>query len=547
LNKPSPEPGWDGGPGLLEAVWRYRWLVVAATLVAMMAGFGASFLQTTMYEGEARLLLRDPRDAGVFRESGQRTIDPARYVRNQAEFAESSAVAARTAELIDNRLGIQEIQERVTAQPSADLDLIVIRPLDPSAAGAAQLANAVAEAYQQRIAEEVRANADAAIAEFDRQKAQLQERIATAESRLRADPDDSAARAERDGAVSQLITLESRADQIAVEAALYGAGVELFEPAEVPESPAQPRPLRNAAVAGVLSLLAASAFAWWRAEQTQSADLGQDAAPVLRAPLLGEVPEFADVGVEGALPTQSAPHTPAAEAYQFIIASLEYALRDLDRAAVLVTSPGPGDGKTVTSANLAVAATQDGRRVLLVDADERARGLTQLAEVAPEPGLTDAADPEIPLEGCIAEWRLSQRLRLPFMPAGSKVGDPAGYFRTTACRAALRRIREQADLVLLDSPPLLAVSDASSIASQVDGIVLVVTRGTPLRMLEDVRHRLDFLGTPLLGYVFNRGITRSGRYAYGYAYGYGGEGSGAANGQTQPARRSRVGRLIGRD
>jgi uncharacterized protein involved in exopolysaccharide biosynthesis len=167
VNRSLPDQEWDAGPGLLEAVWRFRWLVVAATLVAMVSGFGASFLQETLYEGEARLLLRDPRDAGVFREASQRSIDPARYVRNQAEFVQSSAVLSRTAELIDARLELQDIQERVTAQPSADLDLITIRALDPSDAGAAQLANAVAEAYQQRVAEEVRSAADAALGQLD--------------------------------------------------------------------------------------------------------------------------------------------------------------------------------------------------------------------------------------------------------------------------------------------------------------------------------------------------------------------------------------------
>jgi Mrp family chromosome partitioning ATPase len=83
-------------------------------------------------------------------------------------------------------------------------------------------------------------------------------------------------------------------------------------------------------------------------------------------------------------------------------------------------------------------------------------------------------------------------------------------------------VKARADLVVLDSPPILAVADTSAIAGQVDGIVVVVAKGTPLKTLEEVRERLEFVGTPVLGYVFNRADTRAGSYGYGYGYGYGG-------------------------
>jgi Mrp family chromosome partitioning ATPase/capsular polysaccharide biosynthesis protein len=523
------EEEWSTGPGLLEAVWQYRWLVAGVTLAALLTGFAASFLQTTMYQGEARLLLADPRNVGVFRDTGRVTIDPSRYVRNQAQFVTSTPVAVRTSELLDGRLTVRQIDLRVTAQPSVDLDLITIRALDPTAEGAAELANAVAQAYQDQVAQEVARNAEAAIAELEQSTTELEARIRTAETGLRANSTNATLQAERDAAVSQLITIQGRADQIAVDAALYGSGVELFERAEVPERPAQPQPLRNAAVAAVLGLLAASAFSWWRAEHTQAADRRQDAAPVLGAPLLGEIPDFAAVGITDAVPAYSSPKSVAAEAYQFIVASLEYALERGGGSSVLLTSASPGDGKTTTALNLAVAAAKDGRKVLLVDGDERVRGLTRFSGVTPEPGLTDLGDESLPFDGCVAAWKIGPDFSLPFVPGGSEVADTAGYFRTPAFRTAMHRIKAQSDFVLVDSPPLLAVSDTSAVASQVDGIVIVVSKGTPLKLLEDVRQRLSFIGTPLLGYVFNRSAPRSG--GYGYAY----YGNQYTYGYTEPA------------
>lgn len=531
------EPAADLGPGLVEAVWKYRRLVVLATLVAAVSAFGLSFLQETMYRGEARLILADPRNQGVF-DVTRVVIDPSRYVRNQAERITSSVVLSRAVELEGGRLSLEEAADRVEVEPALNLDLITIRALDPTPEGAASLADSVAEAYQQIVGEEVQRNAEAAIAELEQTRAELEARVDELTARLRADPNDPVTLAERDAAVSQIAELKTRAEQIAVDAALFGSGVELFEPAEVPESPARPQPVRNAALGGLLGLMASAAWAWWQADRTQSADRRHDPAPVLGAPLLAEVPEFTEVGAVGPLPAANAPKSAAGEAYQFLVSSLEYVLEGHGSQVVLVTSPLQGDGKTVTAANLAVAAVRDGRRTLLVDADERMRELSRLFGVD-GPGLVDLATPsEAEATRAVVKVGLPQGGELLFTPAGSNHADPAGFFRSAGFRRALARLRSRADLVILDSPPLLAVSDTSALAGQVDGIVLVVRRGTPFSVLSETKERLSFVGAPLLGYVFNRSAPAGGgyySYGYGYGYGYSGDGSG----RTGLRRRSR--------
>jgi capsular exopolysaccharide synthesis family protein len=515
----APMQEWDLGPSLLESMWRFRRLVVAIVAIAALAGFGLSYLQPKMYEGTTSLILSDPRNAGVLGET-RLVIDPSRYVRNQAERITSTDVLARAVMLEGGRISVQVLRSRVTVSPSTNLDLITIRALDPTSEGAASLADSVGRAYQQAVASEVSANAEEALAELDRSRADTQTQIDVLDSRLAADPADSTAKAERDAAVAQLVALKTRAEQISVDAALYGSGVELFEESEIPESPASPQPVRNAAVAAVLGLLGAGAYAWWRAEHTQSAESRHDAAPVLGAPLLGEVPEFGAVGTEGIIPTVTAVGSTVAEAFQFVVTSLEFALKGAG-STVVITSADQGDGKTVTALNLAVAAAKDGRKVLLVDADERVRGLTRFSGVDPVPGLTDLAGGTVSLDACIRPWSVENGTVVPLITAGSSLGDAAGFFRTVAFREAMTQIRQSADIVLVDTPPLLAVSDTSAVAGQADGIVLVVSRGTPLRHLEDVRDRLSFVGTPLLGYIFNRADPNDAKYGYKYKYGYG--------------------------
>ena len=535
------QPGLTA-PGLLDVFWRHKVLVVATTLLLGLAGWGASHLQPTMYSGEASLVLNDPRDSSVFDDRRETVLDPARYVRNRAEYMTSTAVLDRASQALDDRLSVEQIRSRVTVEPAKELDLVTINALDPSPTGAAELANAVGTAYRLEVKQASKDAAAEATEQLDESRQDLQRRIdALDESLTRAaetEGDNSeltaGLNAQRAAASTQLLSLESQANQISVDAALYGSGVQLFEKAEPPDSPAQPRPLGAALVAAFIGFLAAMALAWWRTEHRQNADDRLDPAQPLGAPLLGEVPEFSAAGMSSTLPAHDASHTIAGEAYHFLVTSLGFALNDQGGRTVLVTSAGPGDGKTVTAANLSIAAMRDGRRVLMVDADERARGLTELAGVPAEPGLTDLADDDLLVGLATSQMQLGDD-SLAVVPAGHRVPDPAGFFRTGQFRRAMTRVKQDADLVVVDSPPLLAVSDTSAIASQADGIIVVVSRGTSLRLLREVRERLEFIGTPALGYVFNRADPRRKRYGYGYGeYGY---GQGAKDGVGKRRRR----------
>ena len=537
----------DSGPGLLMALWRYRWLVAITTLLAGGLGFAASNLQTTVYEAQARLLLADPQAASAFGEGTGLVVGGGdRYVRNQAEYVASTPVMLRASELLEGEMTPGMLASRTMVRPAQDVDLINIRVLAPTAQLAADAANAVGQAYQDVRAQEILAKADARIAELEQSRDDVRGRLDAAEAILDEDPDNATATAERNAMAAQLVTLDNRINQLSTDASLYGSGVELFEEARPPSGPAQPQPARNAAVAALLGLLAVSAFSWWRAERTMNADQPGDAAPVLRAPLLGEVPEFSDVGIRDITPAHSAPHSPAGEAYQFILATLEALERDARATSIIVTSAGVGDGKTVTALNLAIAAARDGRDVLLVDADGRARGLTQLAEVVPEPGLTDLGDPELPLAGCLAEWRLSDDLIVRIVPAGKELRDPAAAYRSVAFRRGVQRLADAAELVLVDTPPLLAVSDTTAIASQFDAMLLIVNRGTSLHVLQELRQRLDLLGMPVLGYVFNRARpNRLGRYSYSYHSAHG-AGPRAESGNGALATAQGLRRLVRR-
>jgi capsular exopolysaccharide synthesis family protein len=503
---------WGDKRTVGESLRRYRLRVIAVTLLAALGAYFISSSWAPMYEASTRLFLTDPRNQVAFRDIVPRSVDPARYVPQQAERITSAPVLARASELLAEDVLPSELRRRLDVRANSALDLLVITARDRSAEGATNLANIVGRAYQQVARETTLAEAEAAITELDEARSGLGAEMAAAEEALSADADDRAAAVRLQALGDQALDLEARAQQIAVEAAVRGSGVDLVEAAEVPASPRSPRPIRDAVLVALLAAVCSMLIALWRGTNQQAAQDPGDAMGALGVPLLGEVPHFGTLrsGRKGpalALPPQ------AKEALDFLLASIDFSMGGRRTYTLLVTSAMPGDGKSSMALQLALAAAGDGRRVLLVDGDIRGRGLTQRLEHQPRKGLTELVRGEATADEVIEQYP-GTRGELTFLPAGAMVPDPPGFFRTAGLRDTMGLLATRAELVFMDSPPILAVVDASIASIHADAILLVVNRGAPLVRLREVQRRLSFTPTPVIGYAFNRG--RSAGHGYGY-------------------------------
>jgi capsular exopolysaccharide synthesis family protein len=207
-----------------------------------------------------------------------------------------------------------------------------------------------------------------------------------------------------------------------------------------------------------------------------------------------------------------------------------------------VTSPGPGEGKSITVANLAVAMAQSGLEVVAVDADLRRPRLRELFGVRRGGGLT----------GSLLEGAVDGRLRevkaakgLSVLPAGKLPPNPAELLSSRRMHDLLDLLAGQADVVLVDSPPVLSVTDAAVLARSVDGVLLVMGAGETRR--EAARRAVESLGRVggnLVGVVLNRVPTRQGSYYYRYYREDG--GNGRKQRKRTRDRRQRDGRKLGR-
>lgn len=254
----------DEGPGLLESVWRYKWLIVAVTLVGALLGYGWEARQPTLYEGSTRLILSIGNSA-LPGDSTAPPQEPVRFLSNQAQVISSRPVLQRAAK---GRTTPGALWENMTVDVAEDADVITIRVRDADPERAAQLAEAVGRAYNQFVLEQSSKTAAAEVRQLEtvakEQSAELQA-IAVA---LQADPGDPILQARQGAAREQLNATVTRSQALAARARVGASPVQLQEPAAVPQLPVQPAPRRGAMAGLLLGLVASAALAWWLTTRT---------------------------------------------------------------------------------------------------------------------------------------------------------------------------------------------------------------------------------------------------------------------------------------
>jgi hypothetical protein len=250
----GPVNEWQEGPGLVESVRRYRWLVAALVLVGMVAAYAWSSRQPVRYEGVVK----------VFLDTDSDQADEGRIVRSQAEYLTSTVVMDRTVQLIEGRLTRKELIERVTVEPSRDANVITVRVLDDTPERAANLADTVVRAYRTVVAEQTSAGAVQEVNAIKKRQARLKDQIAELRQQRNADPGNPVLVATINAKNKELQSLADQAEAAGRAADRATSRLEtLRDNATVPDEPAQPKPLRTAAIGALLALVVGAALAWW--------------------------------------------------------------------------------------------------------------------------------------------------------------------------------------------------------------------------------------------------------------------------------------------
>ena len=538
----------------VEIIWKRWWLIALTTVLAAVAAFVVSSVQTPMYRSTTTVEIisgADPAD------------DPYYAVRNAEAIAgtyvlqiTSPAVVEAVIDRLQLSMETEDVQKLISATQVNNSSMVEISGESTSPALAQALAATTAEVFIEQQAAQQLARYGEPLAELEAQVEVLEAKILATRSSLAVlgDEEDlsptgrvelARLQTELGNNQTRLSVILNSTEQFRLQIAKTGDYISVFSPAKLPDEPFAPQTLRNTALAFVVGGMIGVGTAFLLDYLDDTIHTPEDAQAALGVNVLGTMPDVRESETVGDL-AEAQPLSPAAEAFRSLRTSLQYASLDTPLRTLLFTSAEQGEGKSFMASNTATAFALAGKRVLILDTDlrrpkihrlwtmERSPGLSEALKAYADAASGDAASGDAAsgsqTSAVMALIRPTHVEALSILTAGTKVSTPSELLNSQTFRNMVTALLETFDLIVIDTPPILTVTDAAVIANHVDGIVMVTVSGeTRLPMAARAIERITSVGGNLMGLVVNRLSARSGGYYYRYYryesdYAYSGDG-----------------------
>ena len=309
-------------------------------------------------------------------------------------------------------------------------------------------------------------------------------------------------------------SLLQRTKETGISGEFKASTIRVVDAAEVPKSPFLPRRERDVSLAGLTGLLIAVGLVFFFEYLDNRIKSPQELRATLSVPFLGMVPAVPDQ--HQALITEGVPAN-FAESIRSIRTNVLFSSAEEGAHIVVITSAGPGEGKSVVSSNLAVSLAQAGQRVLLIDADMRRPRVHEIFDLPQEPGLSNLLVGDCKPSEAVRKWKTVQGLCV--LSAGMIPPNPAELLGSKRFEEYVSTLGEHFDWVLVDSPPVLAVSDAAVVANGASGVVFVVGADqTSRQAAREAIHQLQSAHARVIGAVLNRVDLERNPYYYAHYY-----------------------------
>jgi polysaccharide biosynthesis transport protein len=532
----------------LAMLRRHIWSILLVTLVTVGLVTYLVYRRTPLYESAAAVEVR-PLSAGL------QLQGPSSFVNMDSEVTKvtSESVIARAASTMGvpatTPAEIDDIIANVSVSASTPSTFLNIACTGLSPEGAQRCAQAFADAYVADRAELATSEYEGAVQGPRQALALSNERLSRLQSRLAA-----ASAVERPVIESQIAQAQAN-EQVAYAqlsqvppVSPHPAVVAL--PASLPDAPSNKDFVSLGGLAAILGLALGAGMAFVRERLDERVAGSTNLERALDAPVVAMIPHVRGWRhiTETRVVTLSAPDSAPAEAYRAARTSLLYLSQQTGLRVVEFAGPGQREGKTTTTANLAVALAGSGREVIAVSSDLRNPRLHRFFGLENEEGLSSVLQNRARLDEVLLATSVPGLRLLPSGPVPTNPAELLGSLRMDDIMAALRM---QADFILLDTPPALIVADALELAPKSDAIMLVTDaqRSTRSQIVE-IRRQLQRVGGNVVGVIVNNlNATMMKRYAprYGYYYAaanHGHNGSGSGHDGEAPAAEGGKGRNI---
>ena len=436
-------------------VRRNWWIVALSGAVIGCLGLGYCLLQTPLYVSSAKLYVTSGTEADA-QSAYQGSLASQQRVASYAELVDSDVIIREALDDSGLQMSVDDARESLSATSNPDTVLLSISAENSDPALATQLANGVAEAM-----------------------------------------------------TSYVTTLEQPN-----EASQPLAKLTVVSPAVQPDEPFSPRTARNTVLAVLVGLVLGLLIAVLRERFDTRLRNGDEVQRSVSSAVLAEVPSENNLDGNPVIDF-SVGSSRAAEGYRRLRTNLAFVRVDEPPRCILVTSPGPGEGKTTTSMNLAAALAEDGNRVVLVDADLRRPSIARRLGLTGAVGLTSF----LRGDGVISDFVQAGPVHgLDVLVAGALPPNPAELLGSQRAKDGIEALQSSYDFVIVDTPPVLPVADAAILSQYTDGALVVVRAGrTRSQDLTTAFSSLRTAQASILGIVLNDVSAHDSRYVY-YSY-----------------------------
>ena len=511
---------------------KWFWLVALCTLVAALTSFVVSRRTTPVYEAGSTLLVSQANSptSGL---SYSDLLYSQQVARTYSQLLTEYPVREETA----RRLGLQDLDGlkrlgvKISASPVRDTQLIQLKVESYDPVLAREIANNLplifieqTQTYQKGRYAQTRADLQAERTKVETDIQQTQERInslqgqqtLTDEQRLDLSRQQTMLRQFETTYASLLNSLE----QLRLTEAQTVDNIAVTTPALTPIVPIRPRTLTNTLLAAIVGAMLALGLAFLVEYLDDTIHDSEQVRDLLGLATLGAILRVRPRdNPEAALVTLDKKHSPIAEGYRVLRTNIQFSGVDEPVRALLITSASPQEGKSTTTANLAVTLAQADQRVILVDTDLRRPTAHKLFNLSNNVGITSALMQRAD-EAADAVLQDTAVSGLRVLTSGPLPPNPSELLGSERMRHLVERLRSQCDVLIFDSPPVMAAADAAILSTLVDGTLLVIDADST-RRAEALRAQetLAKVGGRLLGAVLNKlGERSSGYYSYYYYY-----------------------------
>lgn len=529
----------------VQILWRWLWLLL---LVAIAAGAVAYYLtdqQPRVYEASAKAIVNVVSRTDYY-DSYTATYTSQRLAETYAQTLVTEALLQSVAEKLGYPVtGIV----KATSVENSPIFNITVTDSDPQKA--ADTANAVIAAFAEKVMRdqasrylELKSSLEAEIADLDNKLTQVNSELAILEIKdaeyeaavernkqleadglpiipVERDPQDYVDRSELELAKAQYqsnrSSLFANLQQIRLTEVQSATTISQLNQAVPNPTPIQPQPLKSGALAAVVGFMVAAGAVFLVAYLQ---DEIRDPSEISRrwgVPVIGVITNFA--ASQEPLITMSKPRMPVSEAFRSLRTNLQFSGIEAPLKTLLVTSASPSDGKSSVAANLATVVAQSDKDVVIVDCDMRRPTMHKLFKLSNRLGLSDyfIRTPD-KMTGVVKKTAVNN---LNLITSGSLPPNPSELLASNKMQDVIKLLAKHFDMVILDSPPLLAVTDALILAKSVDGVILVIDpKKTKRGAIQQAVEQLQRLDARLLGIVLNNIKVQRSSYYYNREYYY---------------------------